>query len=389
MKRFIPSLLSTIFLISILAGCSNTADTRVEKDSEVPTAPETIDTRTITDVLDRTITIPKNVQRVVITFNLEEYLAVSGSEGIEKLVGYSHGYWEGRREDAWATFTTAFPQLLKIQDIGYNDNINIESIISLAPDVVIMSSAVNYKFMETELDHLTDAGIAVAFVNYHAQTIDMHRKSTVLIGEIMGKKERAEEISDFYETQMNLVTDRIATLDAATPRPTVYMEFSRGVDTYGNSWADKMWGALIPICGGTNIAAGLSAGNSVDVAPEQVLASNPDLIIFTASPQTDIDSNVVLGYGKDNTLARERLAEYRNRKGWSELSAVQNQNMGVLYHDLSRHIFDFAGAQFLAKMIHPEMFKDVDPEANLQLFFKKYMPVELNGAWTVSLSDLK
>lgn len=57
--------------------------------------------------------------------------------------------------------------------------------------------------------------------------------------------------------------------------------------------------------------------------------------------------------------------------------------MGALYHDLSRHIFDFAGAQFLAKMIQPELFKDVAPEANLQIFFEKYMPVELNGAWTI------
>lgn len=178
-----------------------------------------------------------------------------------------------------------------------------------------MSSAVNYELMETELDRLADAGIQVAFVNYHAQTIDMHCKSTVLIGGIMGKKERAEEIANFYEEQMNLVTDRIATLDAAAPRPTVYMEFSRGVDTFGNSWADKMWGALIPICGGTNIAAGLSDGNSVDVAPEQVLASNPDVIILAASPQKDIGNNVVLGYGQDAVVAKERLAEYKNRNG--------------------------------------------------------------------------
>ena len=39
--------------------------------------------------------------------------------------------------------------------------------ISLAPDVVIMSQAVNYDLMETELSRLADAGIQVAFVNYH------------------------------------------------------------------------------------------------------------------------------------------------------------------------------------------------------------------------------
>jgi len=46
-----------------------------------------------------------------------------------------------------------------------------------------------------------------------------------------------------------------------------------------------MWATLNKHCGGVNIAADLSEGNSVDVAPEQVIASNPDIVIFTASPQ--------------------------------------------------------------------------------------------------------
>ena len=48
-------------------------------------------------------------------------------------------------------------------------------------------------------------------------------------------------------------------------------------------------------------------------------------------------------------------------------------------------IFDFAGAQFMAKMIHPELFADLEPEENLAEFFELYMPTELKGAWTVCL----
>lgn len=55
-------------------------------------------TKEVTDVLDRTITLPEDVEKVVVTFNLEEYLAVTGEEGIDKLVGFSHDYWKGRRE---------------------------------------------------------------------------------------------------------------------------------------------------------------------------------------------------------------------------------------------------------------------------------------------------
>ena len=48
--------------------------------------------------------------------------------------------------------------------------------------------------------------------------------------------------------------------------------------------------------------------------------------------------------------------------------------------------FDFAGTQFLAKQIYPELFEDINPEENLRDFFDKYMPVELDGVWTISLT---
>ena len=342
-------------------------------------------TKEVTDVLDRTITLPEDVEKVVVTFNLEEYLAVTGEEGIDKLVGFSHDYWKGRREDAWKTYVTKFPQIQELPDVGYNDTISVESIISLDPDVVLMSAPVNYDYIEPELDKFAEAGIEVAFVNYHKQTVEMHRSSTELIGEIMGQEERAKEISDFYEDQVKLIEERISGLEENAERPKVYMEYSIAPNTYGNSWADKMWGALIPQCGGINIAAGLSDGNSVEVAPEQVIASNPDLIVFTGCLVDDNSENIVVGYGADREKALERLQAYKEREGWSGLNAVKNDRMAVLYHDLSRHIFDFAGTQMLAKLCQPELFADVDPEENLRTFFEKYMPVELEGVWMVSL----
>lgn len=342
-------------------------------------------TKEVTDVLDRTITLPEDVEKVVVTFNLEEYLAVTGEEGIDKLVGFSHDYWKGRREDAWKTYVTKFPQIQELPDVGYNDTISVESIISLDPDVVLMSAPVNYDYIEPELDKFAEAGIEVAFVNYHKQTVEMHRSSTELIGEIMGQEERAKEISDFYEDQVKLIEERISGLEENAERPKVYMEYSIAPNTYGNSWADKMWGALIPQCGGINIAAGLSDGNTVEVAPEQVIASNPDLIVFTGCLVDDNNENIVVGYGADREKALERLQAYKEREGWSGLNAVKNDRMAVLYHDLSRHIFDFAGTQMLAKLCQLELFADVDPEENLRTFFEKYMPVELEGVWMVSL----
>ena len=214
MKKLLSLLLALSLALS-LAACGA---------ADVPRAQG----RQVTDLLDRTVPLPDRVERVVVTFNLEEYLAVAGAEGVDRLAGYSHAYWEGRREDAWEAYTAAFPQLRQIPDVGYNDGISVETILGLAPDLVLMSAPVNYSMIEPELDKLAQAGVQVAFVDYHAQTLEAHRRSTCLIGEVLDQQERAEEIADFYEAQMALVTDRLAGLGPDAPRPKVYMEFSRG-----------------------------------------------------------------------------------------------------------------------------------------------------------------
>ena len=398
MKKIVSLLLIFVMLLSFAACGAKTAETApattaAPETTAAPAETEAAPTEEakptfmeVTDLKDRTVTVPTNVERVVVTFNMEEYLAVAGEDGVKKLVGWSHKYWQGRRDDAFTAYTTALPELLNIPDVGYNGDISVEAIISLQPDVVLASATgANYNALEPAFELLHEAGIEVVFFNFHAQTIEKHQQSVELIGKIMGQEERAKELGQFYADQMNVVYSRLEGL-ADEDRPSVYMEFSRGPSIVGNSWSEQMWGALIRECGGVNIAAGME-GASVDIPAEQVLAANPDFIILACSPQTDVSDNVVLGYGTDEALAREHLEAYKTRDGWADLNAVKNNNMGGIYHDLSRHIFDFAGAQFLAKQLHPELFEDIDPEANLAEFFTKYMPVTLDGVWIFSLNQ--
>ena len=389
MKKTISLILVLAMVLAVSAGCGQTpsGNNNVPANNTMPannTEPEKPATMEVTDMKGRTVTIPAKVEKVVVTFNLEEYFAVAGSEGLDKLVGWSHKYWKGRRDDAYNAFTKAFPKLKDLPDVGYNGDISIESIISLKPDVVLASSTgANYNALEPAFENLRKAGIECIFFDFHKQTIETHKKSIELLGKVLGQEARAAEIGKFYEDQMKVISDRLKDLKDED-RPRVYMEFSMGPSQFGNTWSEQMWGALIKQCGGTNIAAGME-GASVEIAPEQIISANPQVIIFACSPRTDVSDNVVLGYGADKALAVKNIEAYKARAGWADLDAVKNNRMGGVYHDLSRHIFDFAGAQALAKMIQPELFKDIDPEANLAEFFKKYMPVELDGIWTIQL----
>lgn len=373
MKKTMVRLLAAACVLA-MAGCSSAA--APETDAE----PEVIE---VTDLKGRTVTLPKEINKVVVTFNMEEYFAVAGDQAMDKLVGWSHKYWEGRRQDAYDAFTAVYPELAELPDVGYNGDISAEAIIALQPDVVLASSTgANYDALEPAFENLHNAGIECVFFDFHAQTLEKHSESIRLLGKILNQEDRAEEIAAFYSDQMAAVSDRLTDL-SDQDRPRVYMEFSMGPDQFGNTWSEQMWGALIRTCGGTNIAAGME-GASVEIAPEQIISANPEIILFTCSPRDDVDNNVVLGYGADKEKALANLSAYEARSGWAELDAVKNHRLGALYHDLSRHIFDFAGAQFLAKEIHPELFADLDPEANLEEFFSRFMPVKLNGVWTVT-----
>ena len=114
MKKTISLILVLAMILAVFAGCGQTpsGNNNVPANNTMPannTEPEKPATVEITDMKGRTVTIPAKVEKVVVTFNLEEYFAVSGSEGLDKLVGWSHKYWKGRRDDAYESFTKAFP----------------------------------------------------------------------------------------------------------------------------------------------------------------------------------------------------------------------------------------------------------------------------------------
>lgn len=363
-----------IILISslLLGSCSNGNSTN--KDDYV----------TVIDLLDRNVDIKKDVEKVCITFNLEEYLAIGGSKANDKIVGWSFSYLKGRREDAYNAYTIAYPSLLEKNDIGYGENISIEAIISLSPDVIFASKSADYSYFESKLTLLEKAHIAIVFVDYHTDTIETITKSNALIGKILNEEERASEISKYYSNKVSPILEKAKSIKEED-RPKVYMEFSKGKDTYGNTWGKKMWGSLIEQVGGNNIAYNVSDANSFYMAKEAIISENPDIIIFTGALQNGLSDNIVLGYNQDDTLAKINLESYLSRDGWSNLSAIKNRQLYALYHDLSRHIFDFAGIMYLAKIIQPDLFKDLDPLADLKEFFHLYMPLELNGTFFVSL----
>lgn len=340
---------------------------------------------TITDILDRKVEIKdKKELKIALGFYFEEYFAVAGEDGFKNIVGWSKRYWLNRRQSTWDEFYKAYPQIDKIPDIGYTaiGTLSVEKIISLEPDVLIMPMF-DYKKIKDDIKKLENLNIAVVFIDFHKQTLQNHQKSIEILGKILHKEQRAKQINEFYAKYMNLVYERMKNVKH---KPRVYVEFSakEGPSTFGPTYGNLMWGALVQNCGGDNITKDAIKGSSGSVNPELIVSKNPEVIIFAGNYFDNNYDNIPLGYQITKEQATANLDKYAARAGWNEIDAVKNKQIHALYHDLSRHIFDFAGTLYFAKVIQPELFKDIDPEKVLAEFFDKFYPIPLSGTWMVS-----
>ena len=52
-------------------------------------------------------------------------------------------------------------------------------------------------------------------------------------------------------------------------------------------------------------------------------------------------------------------------------------------HGGARTISDYVYAQYIAKQLYPDAFKDVDPAKNLEDFYRAWLPIEAKGVFVV------
>ncbi len=337
---------------------------------------------TLTDAKGRTVSLPKPAERVVLGFYYEDYLAVAGPGAIDKVVALSLSTWKDWRPNQFAAYEKALPGLAAIPDVGNTEDntFSIEKVIAAKPDLLILA-AWSYDALGESIKQIEAAGIPVVTLDYNAQTVEKHVASTIALGKAMGAEDRAEKLAAGYQRAMADIERRIE--QAGPTRKKVYVELAqKGPAETGNSYGDSMWGALVDRLGGHNIAKG-QVGNWGPLNPEYVLAQRPDLIFLAGSEWVNKPQSVQVGFGADPAVTEARIAAYLTRPGWSDLPAVRNGGVHAIYHGGARTISDYVYAQYIAKQLYPDAFKDVDPAKNLEDFYRAWLPIEAKGVFVV------
>jgi len=213
---------------------------------------------TIKDMANRTVTIPKEPQRIVsLAPSITETVFYLGAG--DKLVGVTK----------YADWPPAVKNITKVG--GYGAYANLEEIAKLKPDLIIADNAVFYKkgFLE-DLEKIAP----VVIVN--PKSIDGIYRQVELLGKILNREEQAALVVAEMKAQISYIEGLVANAS----RPSVmYL-----VSTYNGYWVagkDTFADSIIRIAGGKNAFEDVTGWKAVSA--EEIVARNPDVVIIASA----------------------------------------------------------------------------------------------------------
>jgi iron complex transport system substrate-binding protein len=219
-----------------------------------------------------------------------------------------------------------------ILKVGQYSDMSIEAIVDLQPDLIIAAMRLQYQTVEN-LEAVGQTAIII-----YPQNFDDVLDDISLIGEATGHTEEAEALVNSILDRAQEIADK--TQDASKPRVYIEYSFNGGFQSFGSgSFADE----LIKKAGGQNIFID-SPSAYISTSSEEVIVSNPELIIIAKGAMSEAAG-----------LTPETI---RNRPGWNEIDALQNNQ---IYEIEERLLLPgpamIEGLESIAEIVHPEIFE--------------------------------
>ena len=375
MKKVFSIILILLMVIS-LGGCSQGDEKSESAENKIIE---------VEDINGDKIVLEKPAEKIFLGFYIENYLAVSGDFKLDRIVAMSKGETKDLMNAMWTKYAEVIPDLEGCIDTGsiYLDSFSMEKLIDAKPDLVILAPY-QAKKLGDGINTIKNLGIPIAVVDYNSFTLEKHIKSTEILGKLLGTEERAKELIENYKKQTEDVENKLKEIQESEFKSVYFELASQGPETYGNSYGDSLWGNILKTAKCNNIAQG-KVTDYGPLNPEYVISSNPQLIIFSGQTNSKDQGKqrFEMGFDVKSERALETMNMYLKRPGWENLNAVKNKEIYGVDHSGLRTLYDYVYLQYIAKVIHPEKFADVDPLANLNEFYTKYLPVKPEGTFMI------
>lgn len=336
----------------------------------------------VTDILGREVTLAAPAKRIVL--GEARHLAVLGliqPDPVSLIAGWRTD--KGLDPATMAAWRKKFPAIDAIAPVGSgNRDLSVESVIALGPDLVVLSliDAAD-PAMDIARDKIEAAGIPVAYVDFFSHPQENSMPSLKILGALTGAEAKAAEFTDFYESHLNRIRERLA--DPAIPRPKVFMHVHAAPTGCCSTVGPGVFDDFITTAGGQNIGREVVSGVLGNVSLEFLLGADPDFYIATGGLHMAARGGLVLGSGVDQAMAEKTFADLTGATGFSALRAVETGHAAGVWHLFNDSPIHIALIEYLAKTFHPDLFADVDPDATMAEIESRFSAVSVPGIWWI------
>jgi iron complex transport system substrate-binding protein len=325
--------------------------------------------RQITDQLGRQVTLPDQVDRVVVlqhqTLNLLVQL-----DATKDIVGVLNNW----QQQLGSGYVRLAPSLEKTPVVGDLTSVNLESVVALHPQVVFVT---NYAPQEM-IDQISKTGIAVVAVSLRddpkgeehkmnpvlpdedqAYTEGL-KKGIQLIGEVVNRQKQAQSLIDYTFAQRQLTSTRLKNVPA-DQRIRTYMA-NPDLTTYGSG---KYTGLMMSHAGALNVAAATVKGYK-QVSLEQVIAWNPQ-VIFVQDRYPEV------------------VGQINHDPKWQSIDAVKNHRVYLMPEYAKAWGYPMPealaiGELWMAKKLYPQKFADIDMQKQADAYYQRFYRTDFKPA---------
>ena len=231
--------------------------------------------RVFEDSLGRQVELAENIERVAITGPLAQYAVFPIAA--DMLVGVSSSW-----DDATKAFIPEEYQKLPVlgQLYGGKTGVNLEELLAADPQVVIDVGQAKEGLAE-DLDALSEqTGVPYVHISMTLKQLD---ETYLKLGELLGRPDEAALIADYCT---NVYTRTVQIAESVKKENLLYVTGLEGLnviarDSYHSEVIDLLSNNLAVV----ESPSARGTGNEVDM--EQILAWNPDMVIFAEKNMYD------------------------------------------------------------------------------------------------------
>lgn len=358
--KLLKSLLAAALSVTV-AACSSTGSSASSASliKEEVNVPETV---TVTDHADRTVEVPTNPEKVAILgiYPLASMLSVYLNSA-ETIVAMEPASANAAKN---SVLIDLYPEIGNITtDILSGEDLNIEALVALEPEVVYYNAA-----DKADLEKLENAGLtAVAFspTKWKFDVVETYRQWIGLLDQIYPSSSKNAKLVDQYSTDIyNMIQETVAGVEQPQKILFLYQYDENAMITSSSRFFGEWWAKA---AGGVNVASDVQAETAnAKITMENVYEWNPDVIFitnFTKATPEDLYSNAI---GTDD---------------WSTVKAVQDHRVYKMPMGTYRTYTPSSDTPmtllWMAQAVYPELFADVDVRAEVKDYYSQLFGITL------------